>query len=372
MTARVATRILTIAGFMMVFWAGSTADVLAQGPQASAGQAGAAGGVTVNAMKDGKVLRVRAMALRAGTKMKEGVQTAFNSTEIELDDDYDNKKAAVYINDFGDGSAGVLFVVDGTPLPQEFSDPQWRRISEVVLRRGARFIVDVAGGKVTDRTPPETQQPLNVDPAVIPFVSGLFSHNVVGTNTNFCVVNATLLNTAGFDQNSCGVKAGSSEVGVSGGFLFRFLRNATRMSLAGGRKPFGRNRPQAAGSRPNVRVTRDAVEEIVGTWVGVGVQLAGHRVYTHALAGMAYLTRDNSSTDTFTQSVSGQVLQATTRTSRDKDTKPYFEVEAGLKIRRGVGVGVVYSFTQFEDPQKKQNLHGTSVVVRFEPTTIFR
>jgi hypothetical protein len=113
------------------------------------------------------------------------------------------------------------------------------------------------------------------------------------------------------------------------------------------------------------------VEEIVGSWVGAGVHLAGQRVYAQALAGMAYLTRDNSSTDTFTQSVTGQ-SQATTRTSQDKDTKPYVEVEAGFKVLRGVGVGVVYSFTQFEDPQKKQNLHGTSVVLRLEPMSIFR
>jgi hypothetical protein len=359
----------------------SASDVFANGLQEKTGVQKGAGATTFTVHRNGKPIpmnSVRSIALHSVTGIKTGSPTA-DAVKINNDDIPDGKPVTVYADEFEDKSVALVIVEDDPKALPPPEDPdavrRRRRVGGFVIRRGESYVIDVGTGIVTEGPAPdpapEQQQELKLDPTFTPFVSTLFTHNIVGTNVNFCTVNAGLLSNVNLQQDSCNVKNGSSEVGISGGFLVRFLRNSTRLTLAGGRKPFGRNRPNAEGSRPPLRVTRDAVEEIVGSWVGGGVQLAGQRVYAQALAGMAYLTRDNSSTDTFFQSVTGQ-SQATTRTSQDKDTKPYVEVEAGFKILRGVGVGVVYSFTQFEDPQKKQNLHGTSVVLRLEPISIFR
>jgi hypothetical protein len=358
-------RVLTIAGLSTILCFSSTNDVRAQNLIREGGLPNP-GDVTVRVVNgpgtyDGAA-RIRRFALQNASKMKEGTVPFAGKGLVEVEDDDDNKRAAVYIDDVTDGLVDVIFVVDGA-TPPALDGTRRRRIGEVVLRRGAAYVVDVGSGTITDSSAPGAQ-PLDVtqSPRFVFYGTGLATRSMISSTADFCAVNATLLNSIGATQSSCNWDRNSSAFGGGGGMLFRFLRNATRGVIAGGYNRGGQTVPQAEGNRTPLNIRRNAVEKFTGPYAAAGVHMNFYDWYVQSVFGAAWLTRRTSTTDTF--ALNGQVVQTSSIDRREEDVQPYLAIEAGRTLVGPLSFGMEYSFTRFVDSQKTENLHRLSGTVR--------
>jgi hypothetical protein len=352
---------------MMMLWFAST-------DTAEARQVKRADTISVTAMQNGKPINVRAFALQAATKPKEGTVTSANSASVQTEEDDERKRAVLYIDDFGDGSVNVLLVVVGAPMPPEVPNAKRRRIDEVVLHRGASYVVDVGTGSVTSTPSSDpAAQPLFVGdnrPQRVLFreghvyISGSAGGSLVTSTADFCAIDRGNQSQVGFQQGTCGVDANSATFSGSAGLVLGQVVAGLSPVVAGGYGGFGRNQPFTQGSRATQGIQRQAVEEFEGPWLGVGARRNWERFYVQFVGGAAWLTRDTSSTDTFT--LSGQVLGQTTTTRTDTDVRPYLAIESGIRLWGPLSVGFEYANARLSDERKTQYLHRTAAVVRFE------
>lgn len=351
-------RALTILALLTASWCAGVVDARAQ-----------AGGKTVSAAlyDNGKQLPVKEFILYTSTLIKPATSGSDGTLRFQGQDIPDGTRVTICVDKYDDGSVRGFLVTDDAIPPPEEDDALRVCLGVFVLRPDSQLIIDVGRKTVTDAAHREPG-PLDGLPPGRTFTFYITANpgrTAISSTVDFCDFNATLLNNVGFTQGNCAFNGGSSTFGGGGGFLVNFLRN-TRLKLAGagGFNRFGRTNPQANGARAPIDVRRDGMEKFKGPWAGAGVQLAWHEWYFQSVFGAAWLTRDTSTTDTFTQA--GRVLQALTTTRREKDTQPYVAVEGGHRIWGPFFAGVEMSFTRFEDSVKTENLYRGVAVIRVQ------